>query len=95
MLPLFFPSGALFPLRSLPAWLAVQTKIDPLAYVVDPMRRTVFEHISTTPAVRSLLAGGITWDGWTVPVGLELGLTAVIGVAALLTVAVVAFGRTD
>lgn len=94
VLPLFFLSGALFPLRSLPTWLAVLTKIDPLAYVVDPMRRAVFEHVSTTPAVRTLFAGGITWDGWTVPVGVELGLTALIG-AVLLAVAVYAFGRTD
>jgi ABC-2 type transport system permease protein len=94
VLPLFFLSGALFPLRSLPTWLTALTKIDPLAYVVDPMRRAVFEHVSTTPTVRELFAGGITWDGWTVPVGVELALTAVIG-AGLLIVAVYAFGRTD
>lgn len=94
VLPLFFLSGALFPLRALPVWLAVLTKIDPLAYVVDPMRRAVFAHVSTTPAVRALFGGGITWNGWPVPVGVELGLTAVIG-AVLLTVAVYAFGRTD
>ena len=94
VLPLFFLSGALFPLRSLPTWLAVLTKLDPLAYVVDPMRRAVFEHITTSPAVRTLFAGGITWDGWPVPIGLELGVTALMG-ALLLTVAIYAFGRTD
>jgi ABC-2 type transport system permease protein len=94
VLPLFFLSGALFPLRSLPTWLAVLTKFDPLAYIVDPMRRAVFGYVHTTPRVRELFSGGVTWNGWTVPVGVELGLVAVIG-ATLLTVAVVAFGRTD
>lgn len=94
VLPLFFLSGALFPLRSLPTWLAVLTKFDPLAYIVDPMRRAVFEHVHTTPQIRTLFAGGVTWNGWTVPVGVELGLTAVIGIV-LLGVAILTFGRTD
>lgn len=94
VLPLFFLSGALFPLRALPTWLAALTKFDPLAYVVDPMRRAVFGYVNTTQKVRSLFSGGVTWNGWTVPVGVELGLVAVIG-AALLIVAVLAFGRTD
>ncbi|MGH9089202.1 MAG: ABC transporter permease [Acidimicrobiales bacterium] len=94
VLPLFFLSGALFPLRNLPAWLAVLTKLDPLAYVVDPMRRAVFAHIQTTPSVAHLFGGSMTWNGWPVPIGLELGLTAAFG-AALLTVAIYAFGRTD
>jgi ABC-2 type transport system permease protein len=94
VLPLFFLSGALFPLRALPTWLAVLTKFDPLAYIVDPMRRAVFEHVHTTPTVRFLFAGGVTWNGWTVPVGAELALTALIG-AVLLGIAIFAFGRTD
>lgn len=94
VLPIFFLSGALFPLRNLPAWLGVLTKLDPLAYVVDPMRRAVFAHVHTTPTVAHLFGGTMTWDGWPVPIGLELGLTAAFG-AVLLTVAVYAFGRTD
>jgi ABC-2 type transport system permease protein len=94
VLPLFFLSGALFPLRALPTWLAVLTKFDPLAYVVDPMRRAVFSHVQTTPEVRHLFAGGVTWNGWTVPIGLELGLTA--GLAAIfLGIAMYAFAKTD
>src|ERR1700733_339716 len=41
IMPLFFLSGALYPLTGLPAWLAILTKLDPLTYVVDPMRRAV------------------------------------------------------
>jgi ABC-2 type transport system permease protein len=94
VLPLFFLSGALFPLRSLPAWLAVLTKFDPLAYVVDPMRREVFDHVRAAPAVRTLFAGGVTWNGWSVPIGLELGLTAALA-ALFLGIAIYAFGKTD
>jgi ABC-2 type transport system permease protein len=94
VLPLFFLSGALFPLKALPTWLAVLTKFDPLAYIVDPMRRAVFANVHTTPAVRALFAGGVTWDGWTVPIGVELGVTAAIA-AILLGVAIVAFSKVD
>ena len=45
VLPLFFLSGALYPLNGLPAWLTVLTRIDPLTYVVDPMRQAVFAHL--------------------------------------------------
>lgn len=39
--PLFFLSGALFPLERLPAWLSVLTAIDPATYGVGAMRTAV------------------------------------------------------
>jgi ABC-2 type transport system permease protein len=36
--PLFFLSGALFPLNNLPAYLATLTIINPLTYIVDSLR---------------------------------------------------------
>lgn len=36
--PLFFLSGALFPLNNLPGWLSILTKIDPATYAVDALR---------------------------------------------------------
>jgi len=38
VMPIFFLSGALFPLQGLPAVLDVITKIDPLTYGVDGIR---------------------------------------------------------
>ncbi len=38
VMPLFFLSGALFPLTGLPAILADLTKIDPLSYGIDSFR---------------------------------------------------------
>ena len=42
VLPLFFLSGALFPLNNLPLWLSVLTKIDPATYAVDALRNALF-----------------------------------------------------
>ncbi|MCX8182366.1 MAG: ABC transporter permease [Candidatus Methanomethyliaceae archaeon] len=38
IMPLFFLSGALYPLENLPAWLLFVTRINPLTYIVDGMR---------------------------------------------------------
>ena len=39
VMPMFFLSGAFFPLRGLPGWMSALTRLDPVAYGVDPMRR--------------------------------------------------------
>jgi ABC-2 type transport system permease protein len=72
----------------------VLNRVDPLTYAVDPIRRVVFEHLSMPAAVRARLDPGVTWNGWQVPTGLEIGLVAAIGLA-MLGVAVVQFGRTE
>lgn len=41
MMPMFFLSGAMFPLRGLPTWMDYLVKIDPLSYGVDIMRYVV------------------------------------------------------
>ncbi|HVT70480.1 MAG TPA: ABC transporter permease [Trebonia sp.] len=94
VMPLFFLSGALYPLRSLPAWLTVLTRIDPITYAVSPMRDAVFGHLNITAAARAALSPAVTWDGWAVPVGLSIGIVAVMG-AALLGMAIVEFQRTE
>jgi ABC-2 type transport system permease protein len=38
IMPVFFLSGALFPLENLPKWLTVLTRLNPLTYGVDGMR---------------------------------------------------------
>ena len=49
VLPMFFLSGSVFPLDRLPRWLAALTKIDPMTYAIDPMRRAVFDHVDIPP----------------------------------------------
>jgi len=83
VMPMFFISGALFSVASLPAWLTVLNRIDPLTYAVDPMRRLVFSHLSISPAARTALDPGVTWWGWHVPALLEAGVVLLIGLACL------------
>jgi ABC-2 type transport system permease protein len=94
VLPLFFLSGALYPLNGLPAWLTVLTRIDPLTYIVDPMRRAVFDHLPVPPQALNELSPGVTWAGWLVPLGLSLAIVAAMGLA-MLGIAIAEFRKTE
>ena len=94
VLPLFFLSGALYPLNGLPAWLTVLTRIDPLTYIVAPMRHAVFAHLSVSPLAVHALSPGITWFGWVVPLGLSLAIVAAMG-ATMLAIAIAEFRKTE
>jgi ABC-2 type transport system permease protein len=39
--PLFFLSGALFPLKNLPEWLSFLTTVNPVTYAVDALRNAM------------------------------------------------------
>jgi ABC-2 type transport system permease protein len=41
LFPIFFLSGALFPLNGLPAWITPLTRIDPVTYSVDALRNVI------------------------------------------------------
>jgi len=42
-LPLMFLSNSLYPLDSLPAWMQIGSKVNPVSYVVDGLRQTLFD----------------------------------------------------
>jgi ABC-2 type transport system permease protein len=94
VMPLFFLSGALYPLNGLPGWLTVLTRLNPLTYIVAPMRHAVFSHLNIPPEMVNTLSPGLTWFGWPVPVGVSLGIVAVMG-ATLLGIAIAEFQRTE
>jgi len=94
VMPLFFLSGALYPLNGLPAWLTVLTRFDPLTYIVDPMRNAVFSHLNIAPAAAAAMSPGVTWDGWRVPIGLSLGMVALMG-TVLLGIAIAEFRKAE
>ncbi len=48
MMPIFFLSGALFPLERLPAWLKTLAYLDPLTYGVDGLRGSLI-HVNEFP----------------------------------------------
>jgi ABC-2 type transport system permease protein len=92
--PLMFLSGSLFPLSNLPGWLHVATTLNPMTYAVEPIRSVVFDHLDLTPAAQATFNPGITWDGWPVPVSLQIAI--VVGTClVLLGLAVARFARTE
>ncbi len=83
VMPMFFISGALFPVANLPGWLTFLNRIDPLTYAVDPMKRLVFSQIHMSAEARRVLDPGVTWFGWHVPVLVEVAVVLVIGLICL------------
>ncbi len=65
VLPLWFLSGALYPLNGLPAVLAVLTRIDPLTYGVDGIRGMLIgvTHFGVATDVTVLLGVGVLFLG--------------------------------
>ena len=92
--PMFFLSGALYPVAGLPAWLEVLNRINPLTYAVDPMRHLVFSHLDVSETARRTLDPGVTWWGWHLPPLFEAGMVLLLGLA-MLGVAVWRFSRTE
>ena len=83
VMPLFFLSGALFPVADLPDWLAVLNRLDPITYAVDPMRKLILDDVV-----------GVTWFGWPVPSGLEVLMVATLGLL-MLAIAIWEFSDTE
>jgi ABC-2 type transport system permease protein len=94
VMPLFFLSGALYPLGGLPAWLSVLTRIDPLTYIVGPMRHAVFSHLNVPAPAGRILTPGVTWAGWLVPEWLSLAMVAAMGLG-MTAIAIAEFRKTE
>jgi ABC-2 type transport system permease protein len=94
IMPMFFISGALFPVAGLPRWLEILNRIDPLTYAVDPMRRAVFSHLDISPAARHALDPGVTWWGWRVPGLVSAAMVGLIGMT-MLAIAILQFSRVE
>jgi ABC-2 type transport system permease protein len=78
LMPMFFISGALFPVAGLPGWLTI--------------RHTVFAHLQISDPARHALNPGVTWGSWHLPVLFEVAIVAAIGFA-MLGVATALFSR--
>jgi ABC-2 type transport system permease protein len=94
VIPMFFLSGAFYPVSGLPTWLAILNRVDPLTYAVDPMRRLVFAHLDVSDTALQTLVPGVTWWGWRLPAGVEVLMVVVLGLV-LLTLAIARFSRTE
>jgi ABC-2 type transport system permease protein len=59
VMPIFFLSGALFPLNDLPAGLAFLTRIDPLTYGIDGLRGAFIGTSHFSAAVDAAILGAV------------------------------------
>ena len=57
VMPLYFLSGAMFPLASAPAWMQTLMVLDPMTYGVDALRHVVLSGVDCRRGARD-------WRGW-------------------------------
>jgi ABC-2 type transport system permease protein len=88
MMPMFFLSGALFPLEDLPSWLTVLTRLNPVSYGVDAIRRIVLSQAGAPPETVEQL--GMSVFGLQLNPFFDLGLVALFA-ALMIWLAVRAF----
>jgi ABC-2 type transport system permease protein len=94
IMPMMFLSGSLFPVSGLPGWLSVLTRLNPLTYVVQPMRHLVLQRLDLTAAEQVRLLPAMSWFGWPVPIGVQL-LTVAVVTVGLVGVAARLFRTTE
>jgi len=85
LMPMFFLSGALFPLNGAPLWMDVLAKIDPVTYGVDPLRQVALRTSVPAEALQSLSLH---------PIATDIAIMAVIGLIFIVP-AVWLFSKQD
>jgi ABC-2 type transport system permease protein len=94
IMPMMFLSGSLFPISGLPEWLAVLTRLNPLTYVVQPMRHFTLGQLKLTAAEQERLVPVLSWFGWQVPIGVQL-LTVAVMTLGLISMAARVFRTAE
>jgi ABC-2 type transport system permease protein len=93
VMPLYFLSGAMFPVSSAPTWMRILMTIDPLTYGVDGLRIIVFSATSssemTSLAETSRASGLIRWD-----LGFDIAILTLVS-ALIATLAAARFSRAS
>jgi len=85
MLPMLFLSGAMFPLRGVPAWMELLSKIDPVTYGVDPLRQVVLSGSVPDAVLDNLILN---------PIAVNVTVLAILGVVFIIP-AVWLFSKQD
>ena len=75
LLPMFFLSGAFFPLQGVPVWMHIVASLDPVTYGVDPLRQIVLMGVISEEALSQLALR---------PIAVNAVLMAVLSIAFLL-----------
>lgn len=96
VMPIYFLSGAMFPMTSAPTWLKSLMTIDPLTYGVDALRNVVFSNtsIAINGATTGLLevaqrTGLVRWG-----LGFDVALMTLVALT-FATAGAMAFSRTQ
>lgn len=82
-MPMMLLSGAFFPISSLPVWLSVFIHINPLTYGVDILRRVILSEHVADARTHGEFASGVEMFGHTLPVAVEAGFVAGLGLVAI------------
>jgi len=82
VLPLFFLSGAMFPMKGMPPWLETLMRLDPLTYGVDALRNIMF---ADSPAREFMVQ---------FPLSTDLAVVAAMSLA-FITAGTLAFNRSE
>ncbi len=88
VLPIFFLSGAMFPIIGLPSWMNKLVKLDPLTYGVDALRGVVLG------AHQVKAAGEVLFEIPSYPLSLNLLIVASFGLA-MIALAIFEFNRQE
>jgi ABC-2 type transport system permease protein len=90
--PAFLLSGAMFPVTGLPGWMTALTRLDPLTYGVDAVRRIVLDAAGVPAPVLDKLA--LTLGNQVVGIALEALIVLAFGLL-MMAIAVVNFRRQE
>jgi len=92
MMPMFFLSGAMFPLVNLPAWMSFVAKINPASYAIDMFRQIAFNFM----AVPSMISNYFRIELFNKPVSLFWDIIIVIGFGLVMVIlSTMAFKRSE
>ena len=62
LLPMFFLSGAFFPLRGVPIWMELLSKLDPVTYGVDPLRQVSLRALVPPDLMHTIALNPLTYN---------------------------------
>lgn len=62
LMPMFFLSGAFFPLQAVPPWMRWLSRVDPLTFAVDGIRTTLLRYDTSPDALRQIALRPVASD---------------------------------
>ena len=94
--PLIFLSGIFFPVNSVPSWLQIVSKVNPLTYGVDAIRQIFLNGYDMSPIIESSnnFNIGVTIFGHTMTIFEDMAIVAALG-AILIMASVWSFSRQE